>query len=612
MDEVYSTDGENIHGINPEITLQFGDFGSSILESAEDADDSSDAVSDLLSGGHESVHGNYSGIPGVENEQQLFTLEEVLKIVKYSNRVLQKREVIPQVVIKQEAVMEPKYQVPIVALKTIKQEPTYLSPRLQITTAAGGPNRQVQKKDYCNVTADHAKALREIRFTVNASGKGNYEKLESLYSILENIGILTIVKEQRGVPVITESNPLGFSDPYVIYRPQPSMSDMGRNIFEDIKGPYSPGTCTSVIAIRADDIVCYQNDLGCVKVVITLVFDEQLKLYVLPLLRENKIVPAFHSLVNKVRGRRQEDIDTARDNLAQFRSFDMCVDIHIGMTTLVKLFSAINFTTGIPMTESEMMRKFSQCVFQDERLVMHNTLLDSMARGHTYQESVDNIYRVMDLLPVDKQRLKPNPSINAINTGKQGGGAVKLYCFPFQLGDCSSKDCKFLHEKNVEAAERAKNFKVRKDKGGKSDGARSAGAKSEDAQSSKKKFNVNLSAEDRKFFGRPRGKPTAGNPEGWSEKQRHSINAVMASDQSRIRGSTAGPPVTDMTVYDPSTENLYDQFVNSYHQQSAFQSSPGSRVPSASAPPQFSHYINSFRVIPTSEIDNDGPKSKGA
>jgi hypothetical protein len=57
----------------------------------------------------------------------------------------------------------------------------------------------------------------------------------------------------------------------------------------------------------------------------------------------------------------------------------MSVDIHIGMNALVKLFSAVNFTQGSPMPGSELMRKFSQCVFQDEWMVMHNTLLDSMA-----------------------------------------------------------------------------------------------------------------------------------------------------------------------------------------------------------------------------------------
>jgi hypothetical protein len=85
---------------------------------------------------------------------------------------LKRREVVPPVVIKQERdIIKQEHQVPVVALTTIKQEPTSPSPRLQSSTAAGVHNRQVQKKDYCIVTTDHAKSLREIRFTINASGK---------------------------------------------------------------------------------------------------------------------------------------------------------------------------------------------------------------------------------------------------------------------------------------------------------------------------------------------------------------------------------------------------------------------------------------------------------
>jgi hypothetical protein len=111
------------------------------------------------------------------------------------------------------------------------------------------------------------------------------------------------VNGQRVVPVITASNPLGFHDSLVIYRPQPGMRDMSRNIFEDIMGPYMPGTCTALIAIREDAIVCYQNDIGCLKTLISLVFGDQLRLYALPLMKENRIIDAFHSLINKVCGR---------------------------------------------------------------------------------------------------------------------------------------------------------------------------------------------------------------------------------------------------------------------------------------------------------------------
>jgi hypothetical protein len=605
MDEVYGNDVAPRTNTNAEETLQFGDFGSVIVQQADEiagvsinyVDEGTVDGSDLSYDGSEAnISQNQVGDiePKAEDEQKLFTMEELLRIVEYSHKLLRRREVVPPVSVKQE------HLVPVVATRTIKLEKTSPSPLLQSSTAAGGQIRKVQKKDYCIVTSDSLKLLRDIRFTIVYSGKNNYEKLDQLHTIMGNIGLLTLINGQRAVPIINDSNPLGFRDSYVIYRPQPGMKDMSRNLFEDDKGPYLPGTCTAVIALREDDIVCYQSDLGCLKSVYEVLFDTQLRLYALPLVTENKIVEAFHLLINKIRGRRQEDIDTARDNLNSFKGFDMSVDIQVGMNSLVKLFSAVQFTTGIPIPESELMRKLSQCVFRDDRHVLHNTLLDSMARKHTYQESVDSIYRVMDLLPTDKQRIGVSQSMNAISTGKSTDTDVtkKLYCFPFQLGDCSSKDCKYLHEKDAKAAERAKGLKARGEKGG----------KSADARQKDKKFNVNLSASDRKFFGSPRGKPTSGNPEGWSERQRHSINAVIASDRSRIRGSSgaAGP------MLDQSPDQLFDQYVNAYHQQTGSSSGTRSRIPDTSAIPEFSHYINSFRVISKSDIDGDESNSSSA
>jgi hypothetical protein len=611
MDEVYRSNVEIRTNTNEEETLQFGDFGSVIVQSAREVadlslnyvDEGSVRSSDLSydkSEADDSQKLASDDKPEAEFEERLFTMDEVMRIVHFSQRILKRKEVVPPVSLKQE------HLVPVVAINTIKLEPNLLaspSPLLQSSTAAGVSIRKVQKKDYCTVTSDNFKLFRDIKFTIVSSGKNNYEKLNQLHTILGNMGLLTLINGQRGVPEITDSNPLGFHDSYVIYRPKSGMQDMSRNLFEDDKGPYLPGTCTAVIALREDDIVCYQNDLGCLKSVCEVLFDNQLRLYALTLITENRIIEAFHLLINKIRGRRQEDIEIARDNLNQFKGFDMSVDIHVGINSLVKLFSALQFTTGVPIPESELMRKLSQCVFRDDRHVLHNTLLDSMARGHTYQESVDTIYRVMDMLPVDKQSIGTHQSINAMTTGKSvnGGYVKKLYCFPYQLGNCSSKECKYLHEKDAKAAERAKGLKSRDDRGGKSG----------DGRLRDKKFNVNLSVADRQFFGTPRGKPTSGNPDGWSERQRHSINAVIASDHSRVRGSSPYQPDSG-PVYDQSPDQLFDQYVNACHQQTVSTPGPRSRVHTSSAQPEFSHYINSFRVIPTGDIEYNDPSSSCA
>jgi hypothetical protein len=163
---------------------------------------------------------------------------------------------------------------------------------------------------------------------MNSSGKNTYEKMDQLYNILETIGIITLVKSQRTFPVITVQNPLGFRDSMVIYRPLSSMSDMRKNQFQDDKGEFDPKSWTRLIALLPDDIVCYQSDLNVLKTVINTVFDDQLRLFALPLITEGKILEAFQALILKVRGKQQADINLARDNLTSFTKFDMSVDRH--------------------------------------------------------------------------------------------------------------------------------------------------------------------------------------------------------------------------------------------------------------------------------------------
>jgi hypothetical protein len=106
-------------------------------------------LSDLVSGENEEIQMKYVEETKVESGEQLYTMSEVLKIVQ---KVLQNKETISPVIIKQEAVMERKYQVPVVTLKTIKDEPISPSPQLQVTTTAGGKIWKVPKKDFCIIS----------------------------------------------------------------------------------------------------------------------------------------------------------------------------------------------------------------------------------------------------------------------------------------------------------------------------------------------------------------------------------------------------------------------------------------------------------------------------
>jgi hypothetical protein len=601
----------DLPGDNLEATLQFGDFGSVIIEDAEEAvhsiisldadtrmgQDISSDISVTRSSVSESA-------PSIEpNDIPIYSTSELLLILQYSRKLVENRQrEVPLVSVKQET------PAPLVALITTKLEPTSPLPIMQSAITAGVQNKNVSKKDFCVLSLENTRLLKDMKFTINSSGKNTYEKMDQLYNILETIGITTLITSQRKFPVITDQNPLGYRDSMVIYRPVSSMSDMSRNKFQDTKGTFDPKSWTRLIALLPDDIVCYQSDLNVLKTVITTVFDDQLRLFALPLITEGKIVEAFQALILKVRGKQQADINLARDNLTSFTKFDMSVEIDIGMNTLVKLISAVNYATGVPLTEDELLRKFHECVFNDDRLVMHNTVLDSISKKRTYQETVDNLYEIMKLLPAEKQKISGSNSINAITAGKSlGGGSKKQYCYPFQLNKCDNKSCRYLHEIDPAATERAKLYKPENKEKTDTTNKKDRGVSSGKPKDKDKQFNVNLSVADRKFFGAPRGERTSGNPEGWSKGQRHSINAVIASDQSRHAA-----PRVDRSVhfhqepeFDPSPDELYDQYANAFRHQSSAGSAPRARIDNSTAP-AFSHYFNSFRVIPMCDVGNKG------
>lgn len=327
----------------------------------------------------------------------IYSQNDMRRILKFAQLVRQERKSALIASIKKEST-----DTPPVVVKTEKEQSSP-PPIKQHAITGEGKITWISKKDYCTISDGQLKILSELQFS--PAGKSNYEQLESLYNIIVEIGLLTLINKQRVPPVPTSESPLGYTPPRVIYRPEPCAADMSKNQFIDHAGVFNHKTCTHLIAIAADDIVRYNTEVVLLKKIILTTFDKQMLSFVQPLLAANKILDAFHALITRVRGTKQIDIARARANLAAFTQFDMSIEIYAGMNELVRLMNEVAFATGISLTEDELKTKFHQCVFNDERINMHNCVLDSMAREYTYQQTVDNLCRVMDLLPPNKQKL---------------------------------------------------------------------------------------------------------------------------------------------------------------------------------------------------------------
>lgn len=603
MEDVYPLSGDNLK-INTEVTLQFGDFEPGNIESSDvenlsiisqnsKSQDSIGHLSLIQSSGGGSHSVPYPVLEDADNIPK-YSHNDMLQIVSFAHNLLSKnKKVVPSVQIKQE------HLAPIVATKTIKIEPIP-SPKQPATVAEEKLILlQVSRKDYCAISVENTKLLKEIQLSTSNPGKNSStDRLEKLYMVINETGLLSMVKQQRRIPIISDASPLGFRESSIIYRPENSESDFSTNQFLDAAGTYDPVTWTQIIPLPRDDIVCYKFDLLVLKKLMTLAFDSTLLLFEQASMKAGKYIEAFQNIILRVRGTKQSDIDKARDNLLAFTCFDSSVEVNISMAALTRLMSDVEFSTGVPLPEDERLRKFHQCAFNDERLPMHTSVVDSIAKSQSFQESVDQLFLVMGRLPLNKQVLKQSSQINSLTTtsGTAGKGSKITYCYDFQIGKCKKVACKFAHEINAEATERARKFNSDKKGGG--------GGKQDKFSDIKKPFRVALSETDRKFFGAPRGKPSPNNKEGWSGPQRQAINAIIASDYSR-QSPQGRSHNRDGYEYDLSPDELSEQYFNAVnHSSPAGSSRSRSELQSSRNGPNssYSHHMNSLRhaFLPTS------------
>jgi hypothetical protein len=176
-------------------------ISSLFLEPADEADLSniSEDEESQESIGHlsnikSSVEGSPS-IPGptVEleaDEIPIYSTKDILKFLQYSAKLLEskKERMAPLVQIKQERSAVP------VAVKTEKLEsnpkPTQLDPAVEGKIVL----IQVPKKDYCQLSAENVKILKEIQTSTTNPGKNTNERLDKVCMVMTETGLISMVK----------------------------------------------------------------------------------------------------------------------------------------------------------------------------------------------------------------------------------------------------------------------------------------------------------------------------------------------------------------------------------------------------------------------------------
>jgi hypothetical protein len=151
MENIYPEDGGLNQENNLEATLQFGDFGSVIIQPVDEAELSILSL-DANTGIRQSISENMSDTRQVASESSsqeiepndipIYTTKELLLILQYSRSLVANRnKEVTLVPVKQEP------PAPVVALLTAKMEPISLPSASQSAITVGVQSKNVSKKE---------------------------------------------------------------------------------------------------------------------------------------------------------------------------------------------------------------------------------------------------------------------------------------------------------------------------------------------------------------------------------------------------------------------------------------------------------------------------------
>lgn len=177
-------------------------------------------------------------------DDKVYSMRDVLKIVAFSKSKL--NEKIGMVPIKEEKQTPP----------SVKTEQNISKSRIpgQLQKSAEGKRNQVYKRDYCIISPDNLKSLEKIQFSLASKHKN--ENLDKLYNILGDLGLLTMIKGQRKLPVISASSTLGYTEAHILFRKE--LSETSDKFLDDTT-PFDPFTHTLMVPIHDDDMLCFAD-----------------------------------------------------------------------------------------------------------------------------------------------------------------------------------------------------------------------------------------------------------------------------------------------------------------------------------------------------------------
>ena len=329
-------------------------------------------------------------------------------------------------------------------------------------------SRRVKKSTWNETNGTAIQLFKENQIHPNSTDK--FYRLRQMHSILNSIGLLTLVQGHRKRPILNkEKNKHGYRKSKIIQQQIKSSDELDMNFTL-----YS----NKDIIIEEDDIYYYAYDLDRLYALLDTMFHKDCRHFVHDEIHQERDgVKAYNQICNHVFGQRQQDIQIAENNIINFK-LDQSKKIRHEYGRWEQLFSNLSYANNKKISSETKLAFLAKHFSDDGRPLIVGSFAASTNNRMSYEGTIANMLYVADSLPLHLATVqvasmktsgqKPDGSwdnamlasfygTNSSNSvgkstekptdDKSSSPTVPIgsYCYQYQRGQCKRSGCPYPH-----------------------------------------------------------------------------------------------------------------------------------------------------------------------
>ena len=307
-------------------------------------------------------------------------------------------------------------------------------------TDATIPVKSFHIRSYTQTTQLIKDEIDRLRISTNTVNKT--KNMREMHVALQASGLLTLLLEQRTMPLVTETNKFGHREPYV-YLANPNQYDSDT---DSISSPILQEP--SMIPIGEDDIGLFSHDRSRLMYLVQRMFHISAHSYGHEYEVKNDPVGYYKALKKHMFGKLPRDLTTAINNFYQLklnRNNTIRLEI-VRLNEIIEVLDSINTT---PVTPDQKLAFIIRIFDGDARQFVSNGMSHAVIEQWDYDLTMQRL-----LHAEESQAPRQRPAhIGAITNAKpfsnndNNDNEAKRHCINWKKwGSCRTPQCKYWHE----------------------------------------------------------------------------------------------------------------------------------------------------------------------